>query len=97
MSLPGQQRPISTIGTATGLQANFVFKTEPVGGSRLRMVWFFERHKRLMFVYGVRNPVTSQLKRFDKPLAPGLYRAELSVRPPGSSYKRIGTVEARVG
>jgi hypothetical protein len=96
MSLAGSSRPVSKVGRAPGLQANFLFRVRPVAGSQLRLTWY-QGGKRVFVLPRQRTTLVTSSLFVRGGLPRGTYRAVLEVRAPGSRYRVVATARARVG
>jgi hypothetical protein len=96
MSLPNRREPVTRVRKTTGLQANFRFKLQPVAGARLRLTWY-DNGKRFSSSPRERATLVTSLVISSRGLSPGSYKAILTVKPPGSSYRRVAVARAKVG
>jgi hypothetical protein len=96
MSLPAERRAVSRVSRTKGLQANYLFRVPPVAGSGIRVTWHRDRKLVGTVSKSPSRQITSLIYGGDY-LSPGLYRAVLSVRPPGYRYVPVAAASARVG
>jgi hypothetical protein len=96
MSLPGRSTAVTRISRTKGIQANFLFKVEPVPRSRLRLTWFRD-NVRISPIEKERATLITSFLVSGQDLANGTYRAVLSVKPPGGSFADVASARIRVG
>jgi hypothetical protein len=75
-----------------GLRARFTFRTQPVAGSRIQIVWKVNGRQFAQTSYPVVRTVISTATGLGK----GLYTAQLRVRAPGASWRTLATLRRRL-